>query len=252
MLYVSISRGFKPGGFNPVPGATDTFTRIYKAETTTAAEIGARFASTDGMMAGSVAAFATDYRNFQYFAFINGNDTTFSVPSVDIRGVEAAVTARPNETFSIDASFAYTDAEIGRLQTPDPVSGTGLRTYTGNQTPNSPRFNGLAGAELKFPVTGEMSFKVRGEVTLRGKTFFEIDNALYSPTEGAINLRAALATETWSIAAWAKNLTDNRWAVSAFGQGQIGLLAFLGPNGPFDSFNINRGRQYGVTVKAEF
>lgn len=252
LLYVSISRGFKPGGFNPVPGATDTFTRIYKAETTTAAEIGARFASTDGMMAGSVAAFATDYRNFQYFAFINGNDTTFSVPSVDIRGVEAAVTARPNETFSIDASFAYTDAEIGRLQTPDPVSGTGLRTYTGNQTPNSPRFNGLAGAELKFPVTGEMSFKVRGEVTLRGKTFFEIDNALYSPTEGAINLRAALATETWSIAAWAKNLTDNRWAVSAFGQGQIGLLAFLGPNGPFDSFNINRGRQYGVTVKAEF
>ena len=32
----------------------------------------------------------------------------------------------------------------------------------------------------------------------------------------------------------------------------IALLAFLGPNGPFDSFNINRGRQYGVTLKANF
>ena len=93
---------------------------------------------------------------------------------------------------------------------------------------------------------------MRGELTVRGKTFFEIDNVLYSPTEAAVNLRAVLHTDAWSAAVWAKNLTDNRWGVSAFGQGQIALLAFLGPNGPFDSFNINRGRQYGVTVKASF
>jgi outer membrane receptor protein involved in Fe transport len=93
---------------------------------------------------------------------------------------------------------------------------------------------------------------VRGELTVRGKTFFEIDNALYSPTEAALNLRVAVRSDDWTAAIWAKNLTNNRWAVSAFGQGQIALLAFLGPNGPFDSFNINRGRQYGVTLKANF
>jgi iron complex outermembrane receptor protein len=127
-----------------------------------------------------------------------------------------------------------------------------LRDYTGNQTPNSPRYNLVGGAEYAWPLSNDLRATLRGEATIRGKTYFEIDNALYSPAEAAINLRAALGGEAWSIAAWAKNVTDNRWAVSAFGQGQIALLAFLGPNGPFDSFNINRGRQYGVTVKANF
>lgn len=252
MLYGSVSRGFKPGGFNPVPGATDTFTRIYKAETTTAFEVGAKGTTDDGRVAVTAAAFYTDYRNFQYFAFINGNDVTYTAPKVNITGGEIAVTAQFTEWLSGDTSFAYTDAEIGTFLTPDPIGVVPLRNYTGNQAPNSPRYNLMAGLDTRMPVSGELALTFRGEVQVRGKTFFEIDNALYSPPEAAVNVRLALTNGQWSLAAWAKNLTDNRWAVSAFGQGQVGLLVGLGPGGPFDSFNINRGRQYGVTLKAAF
>ena len=251
-IYASAARGFKPGGFNPTPRVGDTFARIYRAETTTALELGFKSRSRDGALTLTGAAFATDYRNFQYFAFINGNDTTFNAPKVKIKGFEAAATVTPVDSITLEASAAYTDAKLGVFRAPDPVTGIGLRTYTGNQAPNSPRLNGLAGVEARMPIEGDLFMTARGEVIVRGKTYFEIDNALYSPTETAVNLRVSLNAENWSIAAWAKNLTDNRWAVSAFGQGQIGLLAFLGPNGPFDSFNINRGRQYGVTLKADF
>ncbi|MDX2224839.1 MAG: TonB-dependent receptor [Rhodospirillaceae bacterium] len=250
MLYASIGRGFKPGGFNPQPGPADTFRRIYRSETTTAAEVGAKIAIN--RLTLTAAAFATRYRNFQYFAFINGNDVTYTAPKVNIQGGEIAIVARPFDPLSFDVSGAYTDAKIGAFRAPDPVTGVGLRDYSGNQAPNSPRYTLMAGAEGVTPLTDALNARVRAEVTVRGKTHFEIDNALYSPAEVALNMRAAIEAERWSIAAWAKNLNDNRWAVSAFGQGQIALLAFLGPNGPFDSFNINRGRQYGVTVKAEF
>jgi len=252
MLYASLSRGFKPGGFNPKPLPGDTFSRIYKAETTTAYEAGVKAATADGRLSSTAAVFFTDYANFQYFAFINGNDTTYTAPKVKIKGAELAVTARPTSWLAVDGAIALTDADLGAFRAPDPITGVGLRDYTGNQTPNSPRYQIVGGAELNWLVAGALNATVRGEVTVRGKTYFEIDNALYSPAEAALNLRAALRGPTWSVAAWAKNLTDNRWAVSAFGQGQIALLAFLGPNGPFDSFNINRGRQYGVTVKADF
>ncbi len=252
IVYASISRGFKPGGFNPLPGPTDTFTRIYKAETTTAYEVGTKASSADGHLSATAAAFYTVYANYQYFAFINGNDTTYSAPKVNVKGFEFSLNAKPISWLTVDSALAYTDAKIGTFRAPDPVTGVGLRNYTGKQTPNSPRYNLATGAEVNWPVGGGLSASLRSELTVRGKTFFEIDNALYSPTEASVNLRAALSTDAWSAAIWAKNLTDNRWAVSAFGQGQIALLAFLGPNGPFDSFNINRGRQYGVTVKATF
>ncbi|MDX2142734.1 MAG: TonB-dependent receptor [Rhodospirillaceae bacterium] len=252
LVYASVSRGFKPGGFNPQPGPRDTFSRIYKSEMTTAFELGAKAASSDGRFTASGAAFYTDYANFQYFAFINGNDTTFTAPKVKVKGFEFAITAKPIDSLTFDTALAYTDADLGRFGAPDPVTGVGLRDYSGNQTPNSPRYNVTGGAEYIWPISNDLKATLRGEVTVRGKTYFEIDNALYSPAEAAVNLRAAIGTEGWSVAAWAKNLTGNRWAVSAFGQGQIALLAFLGPNGPFDSFNINRGRQYGVTVKANF
>jgi iron complex outermembrane recepter protein len=252
MIYGSISRGFKPGGFNPRPGPTDTFARIYKAETTTAYEIGAKGSSADGRLSASTAAFYTYYANYQYFAFINGNNTTYTAPKVKVTGFELSLNAKPATWMMIDGAFAYTDAKIGTFRAPDPITGIGLRTYTGNQTPNSPRWNLSGGLELSQPIKTDLAASLRGDVQVRGKTFFEIDNALYSPTETALNLRLALTSSSWSAAVWAKNLTDNRWAVSAFGQGQIALLAFLGPNGPFDSFNINRGRQYGATVKANF
>jgi len=252
MLYASASRGFKPGGFNPQPGAADTFQRIYSSETTTAYEAGAKTSWLDGRLTANAAAFYTDYSNFQYFAFINGQDVTYSADEVKVKGVELALEAMPSEYLSLDASYAYTDSEIQDFQAPDPITGIGLRDYSGNQTPNSPKYNLNLGGTLTAPINDALRIVSRVDVNWRGKMFFEVDNALYSPTEAALNMRVALESETWSIAAWGKNITDNRWAVSAFGQGQVALLAFLGPGGPFDSFNINRGRQYGVTVAAKF
>jgi ABC-type glycerol-3-phosphate transport system permease component len=63
---------------------------------------------------------------------------------------------------------------------------------------------------------------------------------------------ATIGRGAWRASAWAKNLTDERWAISGFGQGMLPLLQGLGPGGPFDTFTINRGRMVGIDLSRRF
>src|SRR5690606_9659911 len=102
MLYANVSRGFKPGGFNPQPTATDTFTRFYAKETTTAYETGFKTTWLEGGLVADAALFYTDYANFQYFAFINGNDVTYTADKVKVKGAELSVAVHPLPWFTFD------------------------------------------------------------------------------------------------------------------------------------------------------
>jgi iron complex outermembrane receptor protein len=85
-----------------------------------------------------------------------------------------------------------------------------------------------------------------------GETFYEIDNALRSPPRTWWDAQTSFRQGSWTISAIGRNITDERWAVSAFGQGMLPLLQGLGPGGPFDSFTINRGRQVSVSIQRDF
>jgi outer membrane receptor protein involved in Fe transport len=85
-----------------------------------------------------------------------------------------------------------------------------------------------------------------------GETFYEIDNALRSPPRAWWDAQISHSVRGLTLTLWGRNITDERWAISAFGQGMLPLLQGLGPGGPFDTFTINRGRQVGVSVRRNF
>lgn len=251
LLYATYAEGFKTGGFNPPPGPGDIHELVFRPEETRAWEAGAKTLWLDGRLALNLAAFMTDYSNYQYFAFINGNSLAFNVESVDVWGLEVSGAARPLDGLTLDWGFAYTDSEIDSFTAPNPV--TLLPTdYAGNKTPNNPEYTLNIGAEYALPVGNGGTVRLRADYLRVGKIYYEIDNVLYSPDRDSVDLRVAYARDGWSLSLWARNITDARWAISAFGQGQVGLLAGLGPNGPFDSFTINRGRQFGAVLAADF
>jgi iron complex outermembrane receptor protein len=251
LLFATYSEGFKTGGFNPPPGTGDIHELVFRPEETKAYEVGAKTAWLNGNLVMNLSGFHTRYSNFQYFAFINGEDLAFNVNKVNVWGVEFSGAARPVENLTIDWGFGYTDSEIDEFSAPNPV--TLIPTdYAGNKTPNNPEYTLNVGAEYALPISEEATIRLRADYLRVGKIHYEIDNVLYSPDRDSVDLRVAYERDSWSLALWARNLTDARWAISAFGQGQVGLLAGLGPNGPFDSFTINRGRQFGAVLAAEF
>ncbi|MDA5194558.1 TonB-dependent receptor [Govanella unica] len=251
LIYATYGQGFKTGGFNPLPGPGDTFTATFKPEKTQTVEAGAKAAFFDGRLVTTAAGYYTRYKNFQYFAFVSGLDLAFNAPRVDVLGFELAAVAELAPGLTVNASYALTDAEIKTLVAPDPITAL-PHDYAGNKTPNNARSNLAFGVGYSIPVKHDANIVLRADYTRIGKVFYEINNVLYAPAHDMIDARIAYETPHWSFALWGKNLADERWAISAFGQDQVALLAGLGPNGPFDSFTLNRGRTYGATLGAKF
>lgn len=252
--YVTGSVGFKAGGFNPLPAPGDIWNATFPSERTRGLEAGLKTVLAGGRVRLDLAAFATDYADYQNTAFLGGNSVVLSVPQVDVSGFELAGQAVLGHGWQLDGAVAWTRSRIGRYTTPNPTPEPGepaVLDFTGNRTPHAPDYT----AQLGLSWTGDVAW---GTVAARldyqrlGRVHYEVDNILKSPARGWFDARLALTHGPLTVELWGKNLTDRRWAISAFGQQQLALLLNLGPNGPFDSFTINPGRQWGASVDVAF
>ena len=251
--YVTGAVGFKAGGFNPLPGATDVWQAVFPSETTKSVEVGVKAQSSDGRVRGSIAGFVTDYSNFQNTVFL-GNSVVLSVPSVDVHGLEASGDVALGAGFRVDGGIAWTHSRTGRYLTPNPTPEPGepaIVDMSGKRTPNAPDWtiNGGIGWQ---GAAGPALVDARLSIAYVSRVDFEIDNILHTPGYTSVDGRIGVTQGAWTFDIWAKNLFDKRWAISAFGQQQLPLLLGLGPDGPFDSFTINTGRQFGASAAVKF
>lgn len=249
------AEAFRPGGFNPVPGPQSIWRPVFAPEITRAIETGLDLAW--GAFTVDVALFRNRVDDFQSYTFLDGQSVTLNVPEVTVTGWELAVgwadLPGPNgRDGRLDLAVAWNDARIERFIATDPLLGSpATRDYSGRQLPNAPRWTGSIVYSWHGP-------RLWGEVRINGagRTVYELDNVLYSPArawlDASVGWAPPLGQGDWSVSLEGRNLTDERWAVSAFGQGMLGLLAGLGPGGPFDTFTINRGRQISVTLRLNY
>jgi hypothetical protein len=165
------------------------------------------------------------------------------------------------DALDLRGGFALADARIGRFIAPDPLIVAAQRDYTGKRAPNAPQWTANAALDWRRDIAiGAVGANLTLNAT--GETFYEIDNALRSPPKAWLDAQLWLQrqprsfdgprADPWRVSLWSRNITDERWAISAFGQGMLPLLAGLGPNGPFDTFTLNRGRQWGVELRRTF
>lgn len=251
--YVTGSIGFKSGGFNPLPGAADIWTANFAAETVKSLEMGFKRRLAGGRIRLALAGFVTDYSNFQNTVFL-GNSVVLSVPEVNIHGLEASAQADLGLGFRLDGGAAWTRSRVGRYTTPNPTPEPGepaMVNLTGKRTPNAPDWTLNGGIGWQGDA-GRAKVDARLSVAYVSRVDFEIDNILHTPGYASVDGRVGVDLGPWSLEIWGKNLFDKRWAISAFGQQQLPLLLGLGPNGPFDSFTINTGRQFGVGATRRF
>lgn len=251
--YVTGAIGFKAGGFNPAPFPVVEYQELFASETTKSLEAGIKTALADGRVRLSLAGFVTDYENFQNTVFF-GNSIVFSVPKVKVHGLEAALQADLGSGFRFDGGAAWTKSRVGKYLAPNPTPETGepdLLDLGGNRTPNAPDWT-VNGALAWQGSVGRAKVDARISAAYVSRVDFEIDNILYSPGYTTVDARLATTLGQWTFDIWAKNLFDRRWAISAFGQQQLPLLLSMQPGGPFDSFTINQGRQFGTSATLRF
>lgn len=152
MLFGSVSRGFKSGGWN-----ADTITTLegiaFDPETVTNFELGVKSTLLDGRLRANLTGFVTKYDDFQVFQFITlsngGTLITFTnAGKVTSKGVEAEFQAAPVEGLLLTASGAYTRARFDRF-----ANGGGLGVdYDGHDLPFAPRVKYFLAADYRLPI----------------------------------------------------------------------------------------------------
>ncbi len=126
MLYVSYTKGFKPGGSNLTFGypmdnegfgaapAPQLIFPFFDSEMIDAYELGMKSDFLDGRMRANISAFSYDYENLQFQStdpdIYRGG--VANIPKSEMKGVELELIGIISESWSMDLRVAYLDTEI--------------------------------------------------------------------------------------------------------------------------------------------
>lgn len=238
MAYFTASRGYKGPGFTGFSDYRRTFPTQVAPEIPTSFEIGLKSTLLDRKLVLNLAAFTTDFKDFQAQVFdltiTPGAFRVANAGKLRTRGIEMDFTARPMSGFTLSGSAAYIDAFYkdfqnvacypGQPQTPTecapvtPGSTTFVTDASGNRLPNAPKFSFALAAAYETPVTDSLEGFANANYSYRSKVTFSAqgDPGLvhrgYGLLGGQIGLRAS--NDRWSAAVFVRNLLDTNFVPS--------------------------------------
>lgn len=220
LVYASYSRGYKSGGYNAF-SITPTDDAEYAPEFVNSYEIGAKSSFADGAVYVAAAAFLLDYKDLQVNQLINVGGvptfTTSNAAKAESWGIELEGSWRPVDQLDLGVSYGYLNGEFDDFQN----ATSGGDDYSGNRLPEAPKHTLSVNGDFRQPLSGAIDFVGHADMTYRSALFFDASNNPDFVQDGValVNLRAGLAAsdDSWSIVMWARNLTDETYAVSRSG-----------------------------------
>jgi iron complex outermembrane recepter protein len=240
MDYVSVSHGFKSGGFNLLTPGSPAFA----PETLTTYEIGLKSMLFDRRLRLNLAAFYNDYSDIQVAKYGVASVELVNGASAKTYGLDADLEFSLSEHFTISAGLEGLHATFTRFE--DATISTALPTggysqvqgsVDGNHLPQAPDFSGTVLGTYSIP-TQAGEFRLAASYAYNSETFFEPDNRLSQPSYGLVgaSLLWIDPSKHFSIQGWGKNLTDRQ------------VAAGLGTNVLNTVIALNAPRTYGITL----
>lgn len=156
MGYVTVSQGYKSGGFNLEPSTQEAATTPFDEEKVTNIEAGLRSQLFQDRLRVNLTVFDMAYSDIQTSFFSDGgSELTGNIAEATIRGFEAEITARPNPHLTLSAAYAGYDATYDEFfDDGDDLSGSPLAktpdwTLTLSAVLTTPEIGGWGRARLR-------------------------------------------------------------------------------------------------------
>lgn len=248
MTYVSVSTGFKSGGFNggflsfdPAEAAVQA--QPFEEETLTAYEVGLKSTLLDRRLRFNAAAFYYDYKDLQLYTLINTGAIPLTLldnaANATIYGAEFELIAKPADRLDVTLNLGLLDTEIKDFTS----AGT---DFSGNRLALSPTvtFSGIANYEI--PVSDGIALAFQPSVSYRSSQFFSADNSPLLEQKGywLVGGRIALKDEDerWEVALFGRNLTRKKYINYAVDLSDFGFI---------EQFR-GEPRMFGVELRAQY
>lgn len=257
LLYASVAKGAKSGGFNNT--VFDESQRSYDPDENWTYEIGSKNVLLDGALVFNAAIYYTDWKDLQINSTPIGIPPNVTPPAIvdntggaEIWGIELEGTWFATEMFSIDYGLAYVNSEytsgskssrIGLTGGCDgivcPVDGS----IGGNQLQRQPEFQLNIGPAVQGTIGQDWDWYARADVNYQTKQYMDELNLAWLPDRTLVNLRFEVNKGPVTASLWVKNLFDEEYGANGFfiatpfGTSYVPLLGDL--------------RTWGVTFKYE-
>ena len=234
--YISATRGFKSGGFNPSSTAAG---RGFAPEWAWSYEGGWKGTLLGGHSRLDVSAFLMNYTNLQVQTPIGpGIFDIRNAASATIRGVEAETTSRLGRGIAVGGHLTWLDATYDQYIAVNNVNVTG--DVAGNRLNNAPEWAGRLWIEWTGDVGRSHRLSLSAESTAQSTVFFTpFNDSIQRQTPyGLLGARAeyGLGNRRWTVGAYVRNVANTDYVTGTFGTPPN---AYAGRPGPSRQFAID-------------
>jgi iron complex outermembrane receptor protein len=262
MLYASLAKGAKSGGFNNT--VFDESQRAFDPDENWTVEIGSKNDLLDGQLRVNAAIFYTDWSDLQINSAPIGIPPGVTPPAIvdntggaDIWGVELDGIWFATDMLSFDYAVSYANAEyksgsissrIALTNSCDGIVCPADGSIGGNQVQRQPAFQTSFGAALSGSMVRNINWYARADVNYQSKQYMDELNLAWLPDRTLVNARLEVSTGPWTAALWAKNLFDEEYGgsgffiASPFGTSYVPLLGEKRTFGLTVSFDLGGSR----------
>ena len=219
--YVSANRGFKSGGFNGRANSqAEADNPEFDPEFVWTYEAGLKMQSSDRRFSANIAAFHSDYTDFQARVseivdpdapIPSFNFPVLNAASMKIDGIEFEGAAQLGRDTTLVAQLGWMNARYDEFVDPRTTLDPTLANLH-DHVPFSPDFTGRLALQHRFDLGGAGSLTLGGDASHRSETWLSVDNR-DGLRQGAYTLYGAYAVWdspefAWQVRAGVRNLTD--------------------------------------------
>jgi iron complex outermembrane receptor protein len=233
--YVSVTRGYKAGGFNPVSPAGS---EAYSEEHAWNVEGGVKTMWAGGRVMANASVFRINWDDLQ----LNIPDLTSpaqfyiaNIGGATSSGVEFELNARVHSSVDVFGGVGYTRARFS-----DDAVSNGV-PVGGNTIPNTPDYTVTLGTQVTHPVRPGISVYGRAEAVFYGAFEYDDLNLAGQDAYSLANFRAGARGRFLFAEGWVRNAFDTRYIPIAFAYGALAPSGFVGEMGRPRTFGVSAG-----------
>ena len=263
MLYASVAKGVKAGGFNGFTSSATPLTpeeQGFDPEENWTYEIGAKNMLFDGRLILNASAYYIDWRDMQVTSVPSNFDPNVITPGAVAPTIFLNVGDAENWGIELDG-IGYITPELSvnyalSFGNPEFSDGTKWGQFvglcdgvfcpadgdvSGNVLPRQSEEQVAVGMQYETDLAG-LGFFARVDYTWQSRQYAESMNFGWVPERDNINASIGISGERWSVTAWGRNLADETYVTNTF---YIGSLRRYVPA-------LNDGLNAGVTATLTF
>lgn len=220
--YVSVSKGYMPGGFNYYPSTSNGQDNTFEPQKSTNYEIGAKYIGDSFALNTSI--FRMDIKDIHIYKQLMGGTVfaTSNAKKAHSHGIE------------VDGTYFLTDnlslfGAVGLIQAKYDDYDNGTRKYDGEKIENTPSYTANFGISYlaNSGLYGRLDFNARGNTSYLDGA----NNDRLIRADGGItaNTKIGYRINNWDIYSYVNNITDEDYVTSYMSKAGVSWVGFNEP-----------------------